>query len=134
VGEAPALREAGGADRRRARAPAVLRGAGPATPPWARRAIYAALAYFIVPFDLIPDFLPGIGYTDDAGTLLFTLFAVSAYVSRDIKIRARAKTTSGSGSGEHRPVTSDRVVLHATWTRSTRPSSSAIDPSCEGGP
>jgi uncharacterized membrane protein YkvA (DUF1232 family) len=69
----------------------------PATPPWAKRAIYAALAYFIVPFDLIPDFLPGIGYTDDAGTLLFTLFAVSAYVSRDVKIRARAKTDEWLG-------------------------------------
>jgi hypothetical protein len=31
----------------------------PATPAWARRAIYAGLAYFIVPFDLIPDFIPG---------------------------------------------------------------------------
>jgi uncharacterized membrane protein YkvA (DUF1232 family) len=63
----------------------------PRTPPWAKRAIYAGLAYFIVPFDLVPDFVPGIGFTDDAGTLLFTLFAVSAYVHRDIKVRARAK-------------------------------------------
>jgi uncharacterized membrane protein YkvA (DUF1232 family) len=63
----------------------------PRTPPWAKKAIYAGLAYFIVPFDLIPDFVPGIGFTDDAGTLLFTLFAVSAYVHTDVKIRARAK-------------------------------------------
>ncbi len=63
----------------------------PRTPPWAKRTIYAALAYFVVPFDLIPDFIPGIGYTDDAATLLFTLFIVSAYVHADIKIRARQK-------------------------------------------
>ena len=64
----------------------------PSTPPWAKRAIYSALAYFVIPFDLIPDFIPGIGFTDDAATLLFTLFAVSAYVSRDVKVRARATT------------------------------------------
>jgi uncharacterized membrane protein YkvA (DUF1232 family) len=69
----------------------------PSTPAWAKRAIYAALAYFIVPFDLIPDFVPGIGFTDDAATLLFTLFVVSAYVSRDIKIRARVKTDEWLG-------------------------------------
>jgi len=63
----------------------------PRTPPWAKRAIYAALAYFIVPFDLIPDFVPGVGFTDDAGTLLFTLFVVSAYVHADVKLHARRK-------------------------------------------
>jgi uncharacterized membrane protein YkvA (DUF1232 family) len=63
----------------------------PRTPRWAKRAIYAALAYFILPFDVVPDFIPGIGFTDDAGTLLFTLLAVSAYVHPEIKLRARQK-------------------------------------------
>ena len=69
----------------------------PRTPPWARRAIYAALAYFIVPIDVIPDFVPGIGYVDDLGTLLLTLLVVSAYVSADIKARAHAKTVDWLG-------------------------------------
>jgi len=69
----------------------------PSTPPWARRAIYSGLAYFVMPFDLIPDFIPVVGYTDDAATLLFTLFVVSAYVSRDVKIRARATTDKWFG-------------------------------------
>jgi uncharacterized membrane protein YkvA (DUF1232 family) len=69
----------------------------PATPTWARRAIYAGLAYFILPFDVVPDLLPGVGYTDDAATLLLTLTAVSAWVSRDIKERARAKTAEWFG-------------------------------------
>lgn len=33
----------------------------------------AALLYFINPFDVIPDFLPLIGFTDDAAVLLFVL-------------------------------------------------------------
>ncbi|MGH7895670.1 MAG: YkvA family protein [Candidatus Binatia bacterium] len=61
------------------------------TPEWAKRVIYAGLAYFILPFDLIPDFVPAVGYTDDLGTLVLTLLAVSAYVSPEIKARARAK-------------------------------------------
>ncbi len=69
----------------------------PRTPPWAKRTIYAALAYFVLPFDLIPDFVPGIGFTDDAGTLLFTLVVVSAYVHTDIKIRAHQKTVAWFG-------------------------------------
>jgi uncharacterized membrane protein YkvA (DUF1232 family) len=69
----------------------------PATPPWARRAIYAGLAYFLVPFDLVPDFLPAVGYTDDAATLLMTLAFVSAYVGKDIKSRAAAKTADWFG-------------------------------------
>ena len=36
----------------------------PDVPLWAKTTIYSALAYFILPIDLIPDFLPG-GYVDD---------------------------------------------------------------------
>ena len=32
-------------------------------------AIVGALAYVLCPLDLIPDFIPGIGYIDDAGVL-----------------------------------------------------------------
>ena len=69
----------------------------PRTPAWARRAIYGGLAYFVLPLDFVPDFLPGIGFTDDAATLLLTLTAVSAYVHDDIKVRARAKIADWFG-------------------------------------
>jgi len=74
----------------------------PGTPVWAKRAIYAGLAYFIMPFDLVPDFLPGVGFTDDAATLLVTLLAVTAYVDRDIKVRARAKVAEWFGTPDAR--------------------------------
>ena len=64
----------------------------PRTPDWAKRVMYAALAYFILPLDAIPDIVPGIGYTDDLATLLTALVVVSAYVHKDIKIRAHEKT------------------------------------------
>jgi uncharacterized membrane protein YkvA (DUF1232 family) len=40
-----------------------------ATPTYVRVALIAALAYFIDPFDLMPDVLPIIGLTDDAAVL-----------------------------------------------------------------
>lgn len=38
----------------------------PATPTGVKAAVMAALAYFIVPTDLVPDFIAALGYTDDA--------------------------------------------------------------------
>src|SRR5437868_12743054 len=39
------------------------------TPTYVRVALFAALAYFIDPFDLMPDMLPIVGLTDDAAVL-----------------------------------------------------------------
>jgi uncharacterized membrane protein YkvA (DUF1232 family) len=39
------------------------------TPTYVRVALFAALAYFIDPFDVIPDVLPIIGLSDDAAVL-----------------------------------------------------------------
>jgi uncharacterized membrane protein YkvA (DUF1232 family) len=39
------------------------------TPTYVRIALFAALAYFIDPFDVIPDVLPIIGLSDDAAVL-----------------------------------------------------------------
>ena len=39
------------------------------TPTHVRVALIGALAYFISPFDVMPDMLPVIGFTDDAAVL-----------------------------------------------------------------
>jgi uncharacterized membrane protein YkvA (DUF1232 family) len=36
----------------------------------------AALVYFIDPFDLVPDFVPGIGYLDDATVIAFVVESI----------------------------------------------------------
>src|ERR1700738_436404 len=41
-----------------------------ATPLALRVTLFGALAYFVMPFDIIPDFIAGLGYTDDAAVLL----------------------------------------------------------------
>ncbi len=53
----------------------------PATPARVRAMLLAALAYFVLPFDAIPDFIAGIGFTDDATILLATIGLVRAHIT-----------------------------------------------------
>ncbi len=47
------------------------------TPIWARTILAAAVAYFVLPTDWVPDFIVGIGFTDDAAVVLAALKTVS---------------------------------------------------------
>jgi uncharacterized membrane protein YkvA (DUF1232 family) len=59
------------------------------TPLWVKATVAAALAYFILPADAIPDFLPVVGLGDDASVLTAALTAVSAHVKDDHRAQAR---------------------------------------------
>ena len=61
----------------------------PKTPLWVKGTVAAALAYFLLPFDAIPDFLPIIGLSDDAGVLAAAFTAVSAHIHEEHRARAR---------------------------------------------
>lgn len=50
--------------------------------------IIATLAYFIMPFDLIPDFLP-LGYTDDVAAALGLIKFIGSDVMRPYRVYAR---------------------------------------------
>jgi uncharacterized membrane protein YkvA (DUF1232 family) len=51
--------------------------------------ISAALGYFILPFDFIPDFAPMLGFADDLGVLLLVLKQMASSVTPEIKSQAR---------------------------------------------
>jgi uncharacterized membrane protein YkvA (DUF1232 family) len=59
------------------------------TPLWVKTVIYAALAYFISPFDAIPDFTPVIGYSDDLGVMAAALAVVGPYLGESVKEQSR---------------------------------------------
>lgn len=48
----------------------------PAVPIQKKAIIAGALLYFLSPLDLIPDFMAGIGYTDDAAVIMAALATV----------------------------------------------------------
>lgn len=63
----------------------------PKTPAWAKKVIYGALAYLVLPVDAIPDLLPGIGFTDDLSVITAALATVSLYITADVKAQAKEK-------------------------------------------
>jgi uncharacterized membrane protein YkvA (DUF1232 family) len=50
----------------------------------------AALAYFIVPIDLVPDIIALLGFTDDAAVLFMAANSVRRHIQPGHRERARA--------------------------------------------
>jgi len=63
----------------------------PLTPPQVRVSLMAALAYLIMPFDLFPDFMPLVGFSDDFVALTAVLSIWSKYMTPSIRMRAERK-------------------------------------------
>jgi uncharacterized membrane protein YkvA (DUF1232 family) len=66
-----------------------------ATPLQLKAALIGALAYFVLPFDAIPDMLPLLGYTDDASVLLTALRMVAAHLRPEHREAARRALARG---------------------------------------
>jgi len=62
----------------------------PATPTRVKGVLFAALAYFVIPTDAIPDFVAGLGFTDDAAVLALAISMVSRHIQPLHHGRARA--------------------------------------------
>jgi uncharacterized membrane protein YkvA (DUF1232 family) len=63
----------------------------PNCPVKVKAGIYGALGYLISPFDFIPDFMPAVGYTDDAAAIGVALILAQMYINDDIKMKAEGK-------------------------------------------
>ena len=63
----------------------------PLTPTNVRISLIASLAYLIMPLDLLPDFMPVIGFSDDFVALTAVLSIWSKYMTPAIRIRAEEK-------------------------------------------
>jgi uncharacterized membrane protein YkvA (DUF1232 family) len=59
------------------------------TPLRVKAALVGALAYFVLPADVIPDVLPLIGYTDDAAVLAAAIRLVASHITPDHREAAR---------------------------------------------
>ena len=62
----------------------------PATPSKVKATLFAALAYFVMPFDIVPDFLAGVGFTDDAAVLALAISMVAREITDEHRAKARA--------------------------------------------
>ena len=55
----------------------------------AKTLIVGALGYLILPTDLVPDFIPALGFTDDLTALMVALRTLNKYLTPDINARAK---------------------------------------------
>jgi uncharacterized membrane protein YkvA (DUF1232 family) len=51
------------------------------TPVQVKATLMAALAYFMLPFDIAPDLLPAIGFADDAAVLAAVIRTVATHIT-----------------------------------------------------
>lgn len=59
------------------------------TPAYVKAILMAAIAYFVIPADVIPDFIVGLGFTDDAAVLMAALSAIRGHLTPAHRSRAR---------------------------------------------
>jgi uncharacterized membrane protein YkvA (DUF1232 family) len=65
----------------------------PATPKRVKLILMGALTYFVLPTDAVPDFLPFIGFADDAAMLAAAIAQVAGAINDNHRARARETLT-----------------------------------------
>ena len=61
----------------------------PETPTKVKFILYGALAYFVMPFDFVADFMPILGFADDATVLFAAIRAVLPHIKSQHRIDAK---------------------------------------------
>jgi uncharacterized membrane protein YkvA (DUF1232 family) len=62
----------------------------PSTPLRTRGILLGALAYFVMPFDMLPDMLALVGFSDDIAVLTAAFAAISGQIKEDHYVKADA--------------------------------------------
>ena len=74
------------------------------TPRHVQAALLGALAYFVMPFDFVPDMLPVLGFGDDAAVLVTALRMVSSHIRPEHRDAAKARIAKGLDNEEVLPL------------------------------
>jgi len=71
----------------------------PVTPLHVKAVLFGALAYFIMPIDLIPDVIAWVGFTDDAAVLYAALRTIAPHIKDRHRAEAKAAIDRLAGDG-----------------------------------
>ena len=61
------------------------------TPGYVRAVLFGAVAYFVLPTDMVPDVLAGLGSTDDASVIAAAIAAVGRHLEPRHREQARER-------------------------------------------
>ena len=67
-----------------------------------KRLIIGVLGYFILPIDLLPDFLPGTGFVDDLMAVLYVVKVINDSITPAIRAKAESKCNEYFLESRHR--------------------------------
>lgn len=62
----------------------------PLTPLRVKAVLMAALAYFVLPADMVPDLIAGLGFTDDAAVLMAAIRSIAPHIKDSHRTQAQA--------------------------------------------
>ena len=63
----------------------------PSMPAKDKAIVIAVLGYFILPVDVVPDFIPALGFADDLAALAWALKTVSSNITPEVKEKAQQR-------------------------------------------
>jgi uncharacterized membrane protein YkvA (DUF1232 family) len=72
------------------------------TPRHVQVSLLGAIAYFVLPFDFIPDMMPVLGFTDDAAVLATAIRLVANHITVEHREAARAALKRGLETADAR--------------------------------
>ena len=86
------------------------------TPWYAKLLAICVVTYAFSPIDLIPDFIPAIGYLDDLLIVPLGVFLVSKLIPKKVMIAARQKAENAITEGKNKPKSwVGAFVIVAIW-------------------
>ena len=81
--------------------------------PWHAKALgFVVVAYALSPIDLIPDFIPVLGFLDDAILLPIGIWLVLKWIPRDVMAEHRANVAAGQRLPPNRVAA---AIIVALW-------------------
>ncbi|MFG6115455.1 YkvA family protein [Halobacillus sp. MO56] len=83
----------------------------PNTPKKDKLTIAGALGYLIFPADVIPDFIPVVGFADDSLAIIYAIYSVVSHIDEPIKAQAHASMVKYFGKNFSKANIDERFMM-----------------------
>lgn len=81
------------------------------TPVWLKALAFGVVAYALSPIDLVPDFIPVLGYLDDVILLPVLIWLIVRWLPNDVAREGRQQAADWMAARQTKPVSRAGLVL-----------------------